>query len=164
MTEGNKKQKAIICDIDGCLLNTERIFKEIFQKNLKGDEKWAYFHKFANEPSHAIKNQFLINCLIFASKNDYEILLVTARNEEIYKETFKYLYDNSGEVFDFKLFCRKHNDYRPAWIVKEEITKELLKKYNIIMAIDDEISNCQMFESLGILTFKVKENYAELSQ
>ena len=160
----NKKKNAIICDIDGCLLNTEKIFEEILQKKLKGDKKWDYFHKFANEPSHAIKNTKLIEFLICASKNNYEILLVTARNEVIYKETFRYLYDNKDEVFDFKLFCRKYNDYRPAWIVKEEITKKLLKEYNITIAIDDEISNCQMFESLGILTVRFKWKYAELSQ
>ena len=160
----SNKNKAIICDIDGCLVNTDRIFKEILQRDLTGDEKWDYFHRFANEPSHSLKNRRLIQYLIDMSYKGYEILLVTARSEEIYKETFKYLYNNSNYVFDFKLYCRKINDYRPSWVVKEDITKDLLKDYDVIMAIDDELANCQMFESLGLLTFRYRINYAELSQ
>ena len=44
----NMKRKAIICDIDGVLLQTDFILDEIHALGLKGDEKWEYFYENCN--------------------------------------------------------------------------------------------------------------------
>ena len=36
-------RKAIVLDLDGVILKTEPIFKEIYMQDLKGDAKWDYF-------------------------------------------------------------------------------------------------------------------------
>ena len=36
-------EKAVVFDIDGVLLDTEYIFREILDLKLKGDAKWDYF-------------------------------------------------------------------------------------------------------------------------
>ena len=43
------KQKAIICDIDGVLLDTEHIFERIETAQLTGRDKWDFFNRHAND-------------------------------------------------------------------------------------------------------------------
>ena len=79
------KNKAIVIDIDGVILNTEDILKEILRQKLKGDEMWEYFYENCNSSRiPLIKNivQFL-GCL---SSSIY-IILSTARNERCRKGT-----------------------------------------------------------------------------
>lgn len=149
-------KKAIICDIDGCLLNTELVYKEIFRKNLTGDEKWNYFHEQANNPSIVSKNSRLFDLLNNYTKLNYQVILLTARSFEIYHKTYEYLTLGIGAKLELPLLkMRELNDRRPAHIVKQEILSELQKEYYIEFAIDDETENCEMFKRNGILTLKV---------
>ena len=43
------KKLAIVLDVDGILLKSEHILREIYELDLKGDDKWDYFHKRCNE-------------------------------------------------------------------------------------------------------------------
>lgn len=149
-------KKAIICDIDGCLLNTEKVFEEILRKKLKGNDKWDYFHKQANNPSLVSKNRKLFDMLNNYKKLNYQVILLTARSMEIYSDTYHYLTQGEGVNLEIPLLLmRKLDDRRPAYIVKQEILNELQKEYYIELAIDDEAENCEMFKRNGILTLKV---------
>ena len=42
------KEKAVVIDIDGVILDSSFILKEIHEKGLKGEEKWDYYYNNCN--------------------------------------------------------------------------------------------------------------------
>ena len=144
------KNKAIVIDIDGVILNTEDILKEILRQKLKGDEMWEYFYENCNN-SHIplIKNivQFL-DCL---SPSIY-IILSTARNERCRKGTEEKLKE---ENFPYDaLYMRNQEDLRPSSEVKKDHINHIKKNFEIIAFIDDDLSNCQMAKQEGLLALR----------
>ena len=152
------KPKAIICDVDGVLLDTSRIIKEIHERKLKGDEKWDFFHKYANHPDYAIKNEDMFNLINFFLENGFYVFLLTARQEKIHSDTISYLWTGDVKLELFKgkanLIMRPDDNKMQACDLKEMQLKELQKDYDIRLAIDDDLQNCKMFEKNGILTLR----------
>lgn len=144
-------KKAIICDIDGCLLDTAHIHKVIEEKGLEGAAKWRYFEQNANSADvnfNYVLGEFL-DCL---AKDGYEIILSTARNENIKQDTsFKLRHYLDC---DYRLYMRASNDISPACEVKKKHLKEIQEEFNVLMAIDDEDANLDMFSKNGLFVMK----------
>lgn len=147
-----KKDKCIVFDIDGVLLDTEYIFKEIFDLKLKGDAKWAYFMKFCNsERTQPTKSALeLWYCL----SREYKIFISTARNENCKEATLHKLAENCFFTTEDNLFMRKDKDYRPAVEIKKEHLIQIMKNFDIVAFIDDDVANCEMAKELGITAFR----------
>lgn len=155
------KQDAVICDIDGVILDVSQVFKEIEEKGLTGDAKWDYFNRHANG-LHVYPEKRMIEIIHSFYKKGYKIIFLSARSEEIEKETahrlmqeFLYYIESKLSIFDFELLMRSEGDFSPSAEVKEKHLLELKNKYNILCAFDDDESNCEMFRKNNILTFKV---------
>lgn len=145
------KKKAIICDIDGCLLDTAHIHKEIEEKGLDGADKWRYFEKHAN--SGDIRFNYTLGTFLESLARDgYEIIISTARNESIRHQTILRL--RRSLDCKFKLFMRASNDIRPACEVKKKHLKQIQEEYAVEMAIDDEDANLDMFSKNGLFVMK----------
>ena len=56
---------------------------------------------------------------------------------------------------DYCLLMRAKDDLDPAHIVKEKYLKTILENYEVILAIDDEQPNLDMFNRYGLLVKKV---------
>lgn len=146
------KKEIIICDIDGCLIDTKWIFE--MTKDATPAIKWDFFNRNANNIDNG--RNFDLAALIdklnyFAG---YKIVFVTGRSELIYKDTLRML--KSLFTFDdIKLLMRKEGDCSSSHKVKEEILMGLKEEYKIVCAIDDDPDNCQMFKDNGILTMRV---------
>lgn len=156
-----KNKKAIICDIDGCLLNTDKIFEDIEEKGLKSEEKWQYFHKNANNPAYSIKNKQLFCLLNKFEDLGYTIIILTARCNSIAYETGNYLTNGEIKLNHFPYYMgRIIGDYRPSDVIKQENLEEIIGKnlFDIEFAIDDELKNWQMFQRMGIPSFRYKIN------
>ena len=128
-----KKTKVIICDIDGVLMDGpwwDDI--EDFYLNMGSwyPIDWTVY---------------MVNCFY---KLGYKIIFLTARDEKVRVKTTQQL----KELFSFNinLYMRPRGDMRESYIVKEEHLMELMEKYDILFAMDDEIPNCQMFKKHGI--------------
>ena len=150
-------KKAIICDIDGCLLYTSHIFDEVKAQGLEGSQKWEYFNKNANRD--CVKFNYALSEILFNFYNQgFAIILLTARVESIRNQTrSKITYENilAGCNYKYSLYMRDENDNgTPSHESKLKHLKELKEKYFIILAIDDEDENCKMFQENGILTMK----------
>lgn len=144
-------QNAIICDIDGCLLNTAHIHKEIAQKHLEGAQKWAYFEQCANNKDVGF-NHILGEFLEGLERQGYKIILSTARSERIRPQTkIKLVADFNC---DFELYMRAPNDLGPACEVKRKHLIQIQEKYNVEMAIDDERANLDMYSKYGLLVMQ----------
>ena len=76
-------------------------------------------------------------------------IFITARSRELQIITIDAIVGYIGWCFE--LYMRELNDRRPSEAVKEDIlTKEVLPRYNIRFALDDDIKNCEMYVKYGI--------------
>ena len=152
--------KAIICDIDGVLLDTAFIFDKIEEDNLQGAEKWEYFNCHANDYS-VFSDTRIMKMLELYAHNGYKIFFLTARSEEIFTETReKILFEQrlcGCKPFDFLLIMRPFKVSAPADEVKYSALSALKKAYNISFAIDDDLANCEMYAKHGILSLQVRK-------
>lgn len=145
-------RKAIVLDLDGVILRTEPIFKEILMQDLTGDAKWDYFCANCNREDIEVIEGFkefykvLINALPLA------IIISTARNEKCRQSTVEKLL-KEHIIFDH-LYMRKDGDYRSSAEVKEEHLKEIMESYEVAAFVDDDLSNCEMARRLGIFAIR----------
>lgn len=154
-------EKAIICDIDGVILDVSQVFKEIEEQSLTGDAKWEYFDRHANG-LHVYPEKRMIEIIHNFYNQGYKIIFLSARRERTEVETAKrllqeffYYIESKFKIFDFEILMRPEGVKSPSAEVKEKHLIELKKKYDILCAFDDDDSNCAMFEKNNILTFKV---------
>ena len=145
-----QKNKAIVIDIDGVILDSEIILKEIYDLNLKDDPMWKYFHANCNSS----RVTFLSNIFPLLSNIDSSISIVlsTARNECCREGTEERLH-KEGIVFT-KLYMRPSADYRLSSEIKKEHIEDIQKDFDIIAFIDDDLSNCKMAKDKGILALR----------
>lgn len=146
------KEKCIVFDIDGVLLDTSYIFKEIYDLKLKGDAKWEYFIKHCN--SERTKPYKDILNLWFELSLKYKPFISTARNEKCRNETHEKLLNSCFILPIENLFMRKDGDYRSALEIKQEHLTEIMKNYEVVAFIDDDLVNCEMAKKLGILALR----------
>lgn len=144
------KRKAIVCDIDGVLLDSSHVMQEAEDLELYGDLKWDYFYNHCNDVEVISETKRL---LFLFWINDVTIVFSTARNKKCYESTVE-KFRKEGIYFD-KLPMRKDGDLRPAYEVKKEHI-EIVKRmdYDIIAFIDDDLDNCNMAKELGILALR----------
>lgn len=151
-------KKAIICDIDGVLLETKHIFEEIEKANLTGASKWDYFNRRANDHDVEVDIRVIEVLETFANQG-YKILFVTARSAEIWKQTRAKIDMAIGQyaqnIFEYSLAMRGTDDFNASDCVKAELLQQIQEKYDVLFAIDDDKSNCDMFRKNNILTLQV---------
>lgn len=160
------KRKCIICDLDNTLLDTQFILEEIHNLGLKGDEKWEYFYKNCNSDRVEVipETKKYIDSFVHATYevevepnvitiDSVTLIVSTARNEKCRIATDEKLY-RCG-IKPYRIYMRKDSDIRPATEVKREHLIEIMKEFDIVAFIDDDIENCEMMKSLGIFALKV---------
>lgn len=147
------KNKAIVLDIDGVILNSDFILQEIHELGLKGDEMWEYFHANCNsdrvELMQGIKE--FIRAIRYGDE-EISIIISTARSEKVRPQTAKKL--TKYRIFFDEMYMRDINDLSPAACVKREHLERIMKDYDIIAFIDDDLTNCKMAKDFGILSLK----------
>lgn len=144
------KEKAIVLDVDGVLLDSSKVFEELFKRKLKGNEKWEYFRENCN----GSEVTFIKNSLKFiqALNKEVKIILLTARNEKCRESTEARL---KAENFIYhELYMRPKDNYEESYILKNKVVFELMGIYDIIAFIDDELSNCEAIKDLGVLSLR----------
>lgn len=147
------KCKAIVCDVDGVILQTDFILREIFELGLKGEEKWEYFYEHCNSDRvKAIETFKNFYTTIRYGINDLCCIISTARNERCSDATLKKL-ARDKIIFDMS-YWRKNGDLRPACEVKREHLLKIMEKYDIVAFIDDDLDNCEMAKELGVLALR----------
>lgn len=147
------KRKAIVIDIDNCVLNSQFILDEIHKLGLKGEDKWDYFYKHCNSDRvKAIKTTKNFYTIIRYGINDLCCIISTARNERCSDETLKKL-AREKIIFD-RSYWRKDGDLRPASEVKREHLLQIMEEFDVIAFIDDDLQNCEMARNLGILALR----------
>lgn len=157
------KRKAIVCDIDGVLLDSEHIMQESEDLELYGDLKWDYFYNHCNDVEVISETKKYIDSFVHATYevevepnvitiDSVTLIVSTARNEKCRVETIDKLAQH--EIFFNRMYMRKDGDLRPASEVKREHLIKIMKEFDVIAFIDDDLQNCEMAKSLGILSLR----------
>ena len=164
------KRKAIVIDIDNCVLNTQFILDEIHKLGLKGEEKWDYFYNHCNDVEVISETKKFLDTIdsgyyvtkeniidgfdsyTHCDRQKYVIIISTARNEKCREATEDKLWDE-GIRWDY-LYMRKDGDLRPAHEVKREHLLQIMEEFDVIAFIDDDLQNCEMAKELGILSLR----------
>ena len=148
-----RRPKAIICDIDGCLLDTRAVLKEAEENTNNEADKWRYFQTYANDRDKVGFNWTLGEVLKSLHDSGYKIIFSTVRSEAIRINTKIRLRTDLGFIGD--LYMRRIGDLRPAAEVKAEHFRLIREYYDPQIAIDDEDENIKMFAENGLLVMKL---------
>jgi len=136
------KTEAIILDLDGTLCdNTER-------SNIIADPR-EWTHLYTSIPNDKL-NTWAYELAVNMSVNGLNVLLVTGRPAKYRKTTNNWLKTHCEVKFYDSLYMRLNNDFRPDHFVKKDILKTILLKHDVLFAIDDRVSVCNMFYDEGI--------------
>lgn len=145
------KDKAVVIDIDGVLLDSYPILEEMTHLKLTGNDKWEYFHKHCNGPKVTFIGNAIFS-LLNVLKSSVYVILSTSRNELCREDTEARLKE---ENFPYDLlYMRKEGDYRLSPEVKEDHLNEILKTFDVVAFIDDDLGNCEMVNRKGILSLR----------
>ena len=143
------KPKAIVLDVDNVILDSDFILQEIHELGLKDDEMWEYFHTNCNSD----RVQLMQGIKEFIrSFSDVKLIISTARSEKVRPQTVRKL--TKHKIFFDEMYMRDYHDLSPASCVKREHLERIMKDYDIIAFIDDDLTNCQMAKELGILSLR----------
>jgi predicted secreted acid phosphatase len=151
-----KKQKAIIFDIDGTLLDDSKL-KPYMPKDKFSKEAWTEFRKHYNL---CTVNQPIAELVKMYSKT-HKILFITAREDvpvlPIRKESMEQIKNAIGDNIPFELYMRKYNDYSDDAKVKAKIYKKKIQdNYNIELIVDNSKEVIKKFhKKFGIMGLRV---------
>ena len=151
------KEKAIVVDIDGVLLDVSLLYKEIENLGLEGQAKWNFFHENANNPKYAVKVDKFFNLVNMYAQAGYKIIVLTSRRDLIRKSTLHYLLNGDVKLDNLtEMVLRPANkEGTPSYLYKKEEIQKLHKRYDIELILDDEYANCAIFRQLGFTVLRV---------
>lgn len=145
-------RRAIVLDLDGVILKTEPLFKEMYMRELKGDAMWDYFHSNCNKDDVKLVPGFKDFYRVLTNALPLAIIISTARNEKCRQATIEKLL-KEHIIFDH-LYMRTDGDYRPSQEVKQEHLQDIMKNYEVVGFVDDDLNNCEMAKELGIFSMR----------
>lgn len=150
------KPSCMIVDVDGVIVHSKPLLREIFHLKLKGDKKYDYFNENFDKKPLEINHSLTEFVNLCHTCSDYKVLFLTARNEKIRKRTLNQLSKAlKYEVESTDLFMRPENNKEKSEDFKKQVLKKLKKQYNIKLFIDDELKNCEMAKKLRIMALRV---------
>ena len=135
-----KKKTAVIFDIDGVLAKSRDSELKAGRQSLEEYEK-GYIE--------AEVNPWAIDLATALHHSGAHIVVATARSPKCRGDTERWL-NEYGVPFN-ELFMRKEDDRRPSWILKKEMLEDIRSRYNVLFAIDDLTSVCDMYRSEGVV-------------
>lgn len=150
------KPKYIICDLDGCLINTAWIWDVVKSQNVSKDEAFDIFNRLANADKTGI-DIVLFKYLCFKASGGLKIHFITARSELIEVETINFLQKKLRLIYgkDFSISFRPTTDLSsPAESKAIRVQHFLDSGKQAVLAIDDEKEILAMYAQKGIPTMK----------
>lgn len=139
----------IICDLDGCLIDTSWIWRLVDGFNMTEEQKYKYFDLNANSTYSAIDTT-LLTILNYCRQMEiaHRIFFLTARSEVIAAPTINFLQARTGLIpgKDFLINFRPVDDKSsPVESKRVRLLKILEQGHQILFAIDDEPEICKMY-------------------
>lgn len=155
------KRKAIICDIDNCLIDISGLEEVVGNADFKSDRyALEFFELNANDTRWVKKNQSLFDLVNLYHQDNYEIILLTARSKRLQSDTYKFLTSGNIRLPREIIIISRGIDEEgiPDYELKESKLQKILEDFDVELAIDDNQGNCDMFKRNGIFALKVVTN------
>lgn len=142
-------EKAIICDLDGTLSNSS--WRVHYLDATDGKKKdWNAFNAGA---AFDQVHQWCLDLIYVYHGAGHKIIFLTARAGSPETRSVTETWLRANVYVDYQLFMRKNNDYRPDFVVKQEIYNlDIAPFYDVRLAIDDKPAVCQMWATCGVPT------------
>lgn len=141
---------AIIVDLDGTLADNQ-VRATAKMKHWK--DYWPLYKHIPEDKINESIKDLIFNYL------GHRIILLTGRPEKFYNETMNWLDTHLRLSINHRAkLIMMPNDYpeeKSDTDFKEEKLLELMKHYDVRLAVDDSQKNCEMFRKHGIPTLKV---------
>lgn len=156
MTKQEIKSKYIICDLDGCLIDSAWIWDVVKSQNISKDEAFDIFNRLANADKNGI-DLALYKYLCFKASGGLKIHFITARSELIEVETINFIQKKLGLIYgkDFSISFRPTTDLScPAESKAVRVQRFLDSGKQAVLAIDDENEILLMYARKGIPIMK----------
>ena len=134
------KRRCVIVDIDGTLADVDHRLHHIRGKR----KKWKKFFSLMSKdgPIKEVIDQ------VKELAKDHDIYLVSGRPDDYLEETLAWL--KLHEVPFKDLYMRESGDYRPDFVVKQEILDANFDKREVELVIEDRPSVIRMWKSNGL--------------
>lgn len=148
-------QKIIICDIDGCLVNTSWIWKVVNLLGIEDDaKKWDFFGRNANALYNEVDKNLVKFLKYEKEAKNARIMFLTARNINIECQTIDFIEKSTGLEFerDFLISSRPIWDKSPTDESKRVRLGLINRFFKPIFAIDDKLVSVEMFCKYNIQT------------
>lgn len=150
------KPKYIICDLDGCLIDSSWIWDVIKSQGVSKDEAFDLFNRLANADKNRIEIP-LYKYLCFKASGGLKIHFLTARSELIEVETINFIQKKTGLVYgkEFSISFRPTTDISESAESKAARLQAFIDSgREVALAIDDEESVLKMYKSKNIPCIK----------
>lgn len=148
--------KYLICDLDGCLINTAWIWEVVRAFNFTEDNAFDFFNRAANADVNKIDLP-LLKYICFKASGGLRIHFLTARSELIEVETINFIQKKTGLIYgkEFTISFRPATDTSSSAESKRQRLEAMLENgKEIAFAIDDEDEIIQMYLKKGIPALK----------
>ena len=143
-------KKAIICDIDGTLMDISKRVSNGFPFIVKDEELHHYNNDVPNKP--------VVECVKALIKAGIEVIFVSGRSDIAYDVTARQIIDSCNMNQSFSLFMRANGDFRKDNLVKQEIYEMHIKdNYEVLFCLDDRNQVVEFWRSIGLTCFQVAE-------
>ena len=155
------ENQIILCDLDGCLVNTTWIWEVVNAYKMTKDEGFDVFNKLANAERNKI-DETLFKYLCFKASGGLKLHFMTARSELIEVETINFLQKKTGLIYgkEFTISSRPSTDVSTPTESKSVRVQAMLDAgKKIAFAIDDEDDILRMYISKGIPVIKWINGY-----
>lgn len=143
------KIKAYISDIDGTVADGKHRQHWVRSK----PKNWNAYNAAMHNDTPIISVIYTIRALHAAGN---VIILSSGRQDKDRKTTEDWM-KLHGVPYE-ELYMRKTGDYRDDTIVKEEMLREIEKKYDIVGVFDDRIKVVDMWRRNGLHVFDVNQS------
>lgn len=156
MTKTETEQKYIICDLDGCLIDSAWIWEVIRALKVSKDESFDIFNRLANADKNNIDPP-LYKFLCFKASGGLKIHFLTARSELIEIETINFIQKKTGLIYgkEFSISFRPTTDLLSSAESKAVRLQSFIDSgRKVALAIDDETEVLKMYASKGIPIIK----------
>jgi beta-phosphoglucomutase-like phosphatase (HAD superfamily) len=149
------RPKAVIVDMDGTLCDVRSV--RHFVEPPPGVEGFKRnFHAFHSASLECPAHQPVIDLLDHCRGAGLKVLVVSAREARWGFLTALWLREH--DIAYDEMLLRHSGDYRSDVEVKQEIAKQLLERFQPVLAIDDRYEVIEVWHSYGIPTVQIEED------
>ena len=148
--------KYIICDLDGCLIDTSWIWRVADKLGLKAPQNYEFFDRNANASFNKVDLP-LYKYLCFKASGGLKIHFLTARSEKIEVETINFIQQKTGLILGehFTASFRPLDDCSASTESKRRRLENMLdNNKEVVLAIDDSESIINMYKEHNIKAVK----------